>query len=100
MIKSRIAKAFAVAGVTMALAVTATTAEAQKKVRWKMQSAFGSNVPHLGTSAVRFSKNIGRLTGGNFDMKFYEPGALVPALECFDSASKGAVDSCFTTPGF
>lgn len=100
MIKSRIAKALAVAGVTMALAVTATTAEAQKKVRWKMQSAFGSNLPHLGTSALRYVKNVSDMTDGNFNVKFYEPGALVPALECFDAASKGSVDSCYTTPGY
>ena len=100
MIKSRVAKALAIAGVTMALAVTATTAEAQKKVRWKMQSAWGANVPHLGTSGVRFVKNIERLSDGKFDLKFFEPGALVPALECFDSVSKGAVESCYTTPGY
>ena len=29
-----------------------------------------------------------------------EPGALVPTLECFDAASKGSVDACWTTPGF
>jgi TRAP-type mannitol/chloroaromatic compound transport system substrate-binding protein len=34
-----------------ALALTAVTtdANAQDKVRWKMQSAFGSQLPHLGT---------------------------------------------------
>ena len=99
MIKSRVAKALAVAGVTMALAVTATTAEAQKKVRWKMQSAWGASVPHLGTSGVRFSDNVSAMTGEKFNMKFFEPGALVPALECFDAVSKGAVESCYTTPG-
>jgi TRAP-type mannitol/chloroaromatic compound transport system substrate-binding protein len=49
---------------------------------------------------VRFASNIGRLSGGKFEMKFFEPGALVPALECFDSASKGSVDACYTTPGY
>ena len=33
-------------------------------------------------------------------IKFYEPGALVPALECFDAASKGSVEACWTTPGY
>ena len=100
MTKSRVAKAFAVAGVTMALAVTATTADAQKRVRWKLQSTWGAAVPHLGTSGVRFSDNIERLSDGKFQMKFHEPGALVPALECFDAASKGSVESCYTTPGY
>ena len=100
MMKSTMARALSVAGVTLALTVAATSVEAQKRVRWKMQSTFGSSVPHLGTSGVRFSKNIERLSGGNFDMKFYEPGALVPALECFDAVSKGSVESCYTTPGY
>lgn len=98
--KSRVARALAVTGMTMALAVAATSAEAQKRVRWKLQSTWGAAVPHLGTSGVRFSNNIERLSGGKFNMKFHEPGALVPALECFDAASKGSVEACYTTPGY
>ena len=78
----------------------ANDAEAQKRVRWKMQSAFGGQLPHLGTSGVRYSKNVSRLSAGKFDIKFYEPGALVPALECFDAAAAGSVDACWTTPGY
>ena len=80
------------AAVAMTVAVLALPAQAQDKVRWKMQSAFGSQLPHIGTSAVRFSKNIERLSGGKFEIKFYEPGALMPALECFDAVSKGSVE--------
>ena len=82
------------------VAFTATDSEAQKRVRWKMQSAFGSSLPHLGTSGVRYAKNIEELSDGKFQIKFHEPGALVPALECFDAASKGSVDACWTTPGY
>jgi len=70
------------------------------KVRWKMQSAFGSSLPHLGDSAVRFVKNVKVISGGNIDIKFFEPGALVPTLECFDAVSKGSLQSCWTTPGY
>ena len=45
-------------------------------------------------------ENIKRLSGDKLQIKFYEPGALVPALECFDAASKGSVESCWTTPGY
>jgi TRAP-type mannitol/chloroaromatic compound transport system substrate-binding protein len=82
---------------TLALA---TDADAQERVRWKMQSAFPSNLSHLGTSAVRLEEMVDRISGGNFELKFFEPGALVPALECFDAASKGSVESCFTTAGY
>jgi TRAP-type mannitol/chloroaromatic compound transport system substrate-binding protein len=75
-------------------------AQGQPKVNWKMQSAFGSSLTHLGPSAVRFVKDVSDMTDGNFDIKFHEPGALVPVLECFDAASKGSVDACWTTPGY
>jgi TRAP-type mannitol/chloroaromatic compound transport system substrate-binding protein len=87
-----------------AVAVLASTlsppAEAQRKVRWKMASAFGSKLPHLGTSAVRFVENIRIASGGTLELQFFEPGALVPALECFDAVSKGSVEACWTTPGY
>jgi len=75
-------------------------ADAQKRVRWKLQSAFGGQLPHLGTSGIRFTKNVTRLSGGKFEIKFFEPGALVPALECFDAVAAGSVESCWTTPGY
>jgi TRAP-type mannitol/chloroaromatic compound transport system substrate-binding protein len=90
----------AAAGVALAMAAASGSALAQKKVNWKMQSAFGGTLPHLGTSGVRFSKNISEASGGKFNIKFFEPGALVPALECFDAAAKGSVESCWTTPGY
>jgi TRAP-type mannitol/chloroaromatic compound transport system substrate-binding protein len=86
-----------VAGIFVTLAAPA---DAQKKVRWKMQSAFGSKLPHLGTSGVRFSDNVKVMSGGRLEVKFFEPGALIPALECFDAVSRGSIDSCWTTPGY
>jgi TRAP-type mannitol/chloroaromatic compound transport system substrate-binding protein len=76
------------------------SADAQDRVRWKMQSAFGSQLPHLGASGVRFTKDIERISGGKFDIKFFEPGALIPPLECFEAVSKGSIESCWTTPGY
>ena len=52
---------------------------------------------HLGRAAEEI---VERVSGGNFELKFFEPGALVPALECFDAASKGSVESCLTTAGY
>ena len=75
-------------------------AEAGKRIKWKLHSAWGSSVPHLGTSALRFSKNIKRMSGGNFTMKFFEPGALVPGNEGFDATSKGSIESAWTTAGY
>ena len=89
------AVALAVAG---ALAVSAAQAQ-QPKVNWKMQSAFGSQLTHLGVAATRLVKDVEDMTDGNFVIKFHEPGALVPVLECFDAASKGSVDACGSPAG-
>ena len=98
-----ISRARTLATVSAAVALTITcsiAADAQDRVRWKMQSAFGSNLSHLGTAGVRFTENMERVSDGSFQIEFFEPGALVPALECFDAAAKGSVESCWTTPGY
>ena len=86
--------------VATGLAFAQAQAQSMPRVNWKMQSAFGSNLPHLGPPGQRFQKDIEDMTDGRFVVKFHEPGALVPTLECFDAASKGSVDACWTTPGF
>ena len=55
MIKSTLVLGF-VGLSALALTAVSTAANAQEKVRWKMQSAFGAQLPHLGTSGVRFGK--------------------------------------------
>ena len=62
--KLALAGASALCLAAMGFAATLTDANAQDRVRWKMASAFGSQLPHLGTSGVRFSKDIERLYGG------------------------------------
>jgi TRAP-type mannitol/chloroaromatic compound transport system substrate-binding protein len=89
-----------VAALAVGAAFALNTAQAQQpKVNWKMQSAFGSQLTHLGTSAVRLVKDVEDMTDGNFVIKFHEPGALVPVLECFDAASRGSVDACWSPAG-
>ncbi|MFQ5828117.1 MAG: TRAP transporter substrate-binding protein [Candidatus Methylomirabilia bacterium] len=96
-----VVKTLAIVGLASGLALTlSTTADAQKTVRWKMQSTFGSTLPHIGTSGVRFTKNVEIASGGTLKIKFFEPGALIPPLECFDAVSKGSIESCWTTPGY
>jgi len=97
MVNTSITFAVGVAVLTLGFSASGT---AQERVNWKMQSAFPSNLSHLGTSAVRLEGMVDRLSGGNFKLQFFEPGALVPALECFDAASKGSVEACFTTAGY
>ena len=101
MIARNMLKTLAITVVTGGLVASGISdAEAQKRVRWKMQSAWAASVPLAGESGVRFSDEVSKMTDGKFQVKFFEPGALVPALECFDAASQGSVEACWTTPGY
>jgi TRAP-type mannitol/chloroaromatic compound transport system substrate-binding protein len=81
-------------------AATDTAAPEAKPVRWKMASAFGSQWPIQGELGMRFIERVDAVSGGTIKIQFFEPGALVPALEIFDSVSSGAIDSGFTTAGY
>ena len=97
----KVLRTIAVAGLATGIAISiGSSAEAQKRVKWKMPSAFGSKLSVLGPTGLRFSKNVSIMSGGTLTLKFFEPGALVPALEMFDSISKGAIESAWTTPGY
>jgi len=94
-----VGRRLAFAAIAVTVAALSTTAQADR-VKWKMHSAWGSQVPHLGTNAVRFADNIVRMSGGDFKVKFFEPGALIPANEGFDATSKGSIEMAWTTAGY
>jgi TRAP-type mannitol/chloroaromatic compound transport system substrate-binding protein len=73
---------------------------AEVPVRWKMASAVSSSVNILGTTAKGLTEKISAISGGEFRIEFYEPGALVPPLEMFDAVSKGSIDGASAPPGF
>jgi TRAP-type mannitol/chloroaromatic compound transport system substrate-binding protein len=69
-------------------------------VRWKMASTFPGELVVLGEQGHRLSDRVKAVSNGTIELKFFEPGALVPALEVFDAVSTGAVDTGWSTPGY
>lgn len=69
-------------------------------VNWRMTSTFPSSLTMLGTMAKRLEDRLRLVSGGNINLKFYEPGALVPALEGFDAVSYGAIEAGWSTSGY
>ena len=63
-----VGKKLAFAAIAVTAVALSTTAQADR-VKWKMHSAWGSSLPHLGTNAWRFAENIGRMSGGDFTVK-------------------------------
>jgi TRAP-type mannitol/chloroaromatic compound transport system substrate-binding protein len=83
-----------------AMALSSVSGAVADKARLKMGSTFPGGLVQLGTLGKTLVTNINVISGGNIQMKFYEPGALVPALELFDAVKSGAVDSGWSAPGF
>ena len=67
---------------------------------WKMGSAYASTLPQLGTLAKKLDRDIWRVSNGMLEIKFFEPGALVPPLEMFDAVRADVIDAAFSSPGF
>ena len=70
-----------------------------KKVRWKMHAAFGENVAVIGPPPHRVADAVKAMSGGDFDIKVFEPGALVGGYAYYDPVGQGAIDAAFGTPG-
>ena len=70
------------------------------KVKWKMASTFPGNLNIIGEGGVNFVKRVKIVSNGSINIKFFEPGALVPAMEIFDAVSSGSVDAGWSTAGY
>lgn len=97
--KNMFTKTTAIAAMLVAgFAVGTPDAEA-KKVRWKMHSAFGKNVAVIGTPPHRIADMVNRMSGGDFDIKVFEPGALAGGYAYYDPVSQGGFEAAWGTPG-
>jgi TRAP-type mannitol/chloroaromatic compound transport system substrate-binding protein len=90
-----------------ALAVAATAflisqpaAAQEKRVRINMGAAFPSAMAMLGPGQLYFVEKVKKLSQGSIDIRFYEPGALVPASQYFDAISNGSLDAAYSALGF
>ena len=69
-------------------------------IRWKMASSFPGELVQLGTLGKRFEAKVQTASNDSLRLKFYEPGALVPALEIFDAVSSGSLDAGWSSSGY
>ncbi|MGQ0664425.1 MAG: TRAP transporter substrate-binding protein [Pseudomonadota bacterium] len=99
MIGIQIAAGAALAGL-LALGLGGPAAAQDKKVRVQVASTYPGSMVQLGTLGIGLTKKITEASGGSIEMRFFEPGALVPALQVFDSVSTGAIDAGWSTPGY
>ena len=70
-------------------------ADAQEKIRWKVQSTFNTGWPALGDPIAYLSKTLQKATDGRIQLKVYEPGKIVPPLEISPSISRGDLPAAY-----
>lgn len=83
--------------VALTSCVLTTAASAQEQL--EMTSAFGKNLPILGTAAVDFVEKINGISS-EVEFEHFDPGKLVPAVEALDAVSNGSVDAAYATTGY
>ena len=81
-------------------AALALPAAAIDPISWDMQSTYPGSLPQLGTLGKVIEQRLAAVSDGAIQVKFQEPGAIVPALEAFDAVSTGAVQAAWSTPGY
>jgi len=88
----------AAVGAIVVTSFTVSPANAER-VRWKMHAAFGKNLAVIGQPPHRIAEAVKRMSGGKFQIRVFEPGALTGGYAYYDPVSEGAIDAAFGTPG-
>jgi TRAP-type mannitol/chloroaromatic compound transport system substrate-binding protein len=92
----RVAASIAVAALALAIAPS----HAAEKVRWKVPIAFSSDLPGLGDTILYVTKQLDEMSGGDIQLKVFEPGKLVPAFQILDAVKDKKVEAGYTWVGY
>ncbi|WP_375263879.1 TRAP transporter substrate-binding protein [Palleronia sp.] len=63
-------------------------------------STFPNTMPILGDVSVRLPKTVARLTDGALELRFHEPGALVPGDQTVNAVADRRVDAAWAGAGW
>jgi len=69
------------------------------QVSWRMQTSFTPNLDLLHGSGERIAERMSELTGGNFTIRVYGAGEIVPGLQVMDAVTAGTLQ-CGLTSGY
>ncbi len=64
----------------------------QPKIRWRMATSWPPSLDTIYGGAETISRRVNELSGGNFQIKPYAAGELVPGLEVLDAVQAGSVE--------
>ncbi|MBS8240070.1 C4-dicarboxylate ABC transporter [Marinobacter lipolyticus] len=73
---------------------------AAEKIRWQVPLAFPSHLVGLTTPVKHLSESLKAISDGDVQLRYYEPGELVPPFEIMDSVSEGKYPAGYTWVGY
>jgi TRAP-type mannitol/chloroaromatic compound transport system substrate-binding protein len=68
------------------------TAASGKTYKWKMVTTWPPNMPVMQEGAELLAKWVGEMSGDRLQIKVYPAGAMVPALQVFETVSGGVAE--------
>ena len=80
-----------------ASAVSARSATAQVKVRWRMSTTWTPALDQLQRSAQLLATVVDEMSAGRFHIEVSPGGQIVPPFESFDAAAKGTIEAFMGT---
>lgn len=75
----------------------AGSVQAQDKARLNIANAYPASLSLIGEAGPKLVERVKRASGGTIDLRIYEPGALVPAMEAIPAVSRGSVDGAYSS---
>lgn len=69
------------------------------RVSWRLATSFPPSLDLLHGAGIRIGQRVEELTGGNFTMRVYAAGEIVPGLQVMDAVMQGTVH-CGVSPGY
>src|SRR3712207_8688253 len=89
-----------VAGATVGTAMLAmpNLAGAQPRIQWRCAGSFPKSLDTLYGNQEYICRRVSELTDGNFQIRSFAAGEIVPALQVLAAAGSGTVEVGYTAP--
>ncbi|MCB1507064.1 MAG: TRAP transporter substrate-binding protein [Hyphomicrobiaceae bacterium] len=71
-------------------------AQSKPKVQWRCTSSFPKSLDTIYGGAEDVAKYVSEATDGQFEIKVFSAGEIVPGLQAADAVSNGTVEMCHT----
>lgn len=72
--------------------------QAQANIRWRLASSFPKALDTIFGAADVFSKKVGEMSGGKFQISVHAGGELVPPFGVVDGVQNGTIECAHTAP--